>query len=88
MTAAILPAGVSVKLVRLALKCEREAREWRAIGYHAHAAAAAREARECRDMIEAHEAALQARIAAAEARLTRPVDLRVVFPEANLEGVV
>lgn len=76
---AILPADVSVKLVRLALIKEREAKEYQHKGWYSHAAAAEREARECRDIIAAHDEAMRQRILAAEARLARPVDLRGVL---------
>lgn len=79
---AILPAGVSVLLVRLALIREREAKEFSRTGWHAHAKAAAREAQAARDAIAAHDEAMQQRILAAEARSDR---LRA-FP-ADLEGV-
>jgi hypothetical protein len=78
----ILPPGVSVLLVRLALIREREARDFARAGCHAHADASAREARQCRDVIAAHDEALTARAVAAEAR----IDLRRMFP-ADMEGV-
>ena len=76
MSADILPPGVSVLLVRLAIIKEREARDYRRTGYLAHARACEREAQQCRDILMAHDEALQERARIAETQLCLPVDLR------------